>query len=372
MRKSFYVLALAFTFFAACKEENTNLSDGLYAEIETEKGTIITTLEFEKSPVTTANFILLAEGKNPYVNEKYKGKPFFDGLTFHRVESSFMIQGGDPDGNGSGGPGYRFKDEYSDLKFDKSGVLAMANAGPGTNGSQFFITHVPTDFLDGKHSIFGHVIENGMETVKSIERGDVINSIKIIRKGEAAKKFDALKMFTDYVARDQEDQKKRAAIQAENKRIYEEKFKEIKAKKMEEHIALKSTSKKTKTGLQFKIVKKGSGKKPKNGTQVYINYAGYLEDGSLFDSNVASVAKENGAFDPQREMAGVYSPIPFEAGKKEGMIPGFIEGIEQLSFGDKAIIFIPSHLGYGPQGTRNIIPPNANLIFEIELLEKPN
>src|SRR6476661_6864625 len=121
----------------SCKDDQSKLPDGLYAEIETDKGTITTTLEFEKSPVTVANFVLLAEGKNPFVSKEYKGKPFYDGLTFHRVEKSFMIQGGDPVGDGSGGPGYRFRDEFSNLKFDRSGVLAMANAGPGTNGSQF-------------------------------------------------------------------------------------------------------------------------------------------------------------------------------------------------------------------------------------------
>ncbi|RZJ29038.1 MAG: peptidylprolyl isomerase, partial [Flavobacterium sp.] len=123
-------LALIFTLALSCKDDHTALPDGLYAEIDTDKGTITTTLEFEKSPVTVANFLLLAEGKNPFVSKEYKGKPFYDGLTFHRVEKSFMIQGGDPVGDGSGGPGYRFRDEFSNLKFDRSGVLAMANAGP--------------------------------------------------------------------------------------------------------------------------------------------------------------------------------------------------------------------------------------------------
>lgn len=371
-KRIFLFITIITVFFSCKKKENINLPDGLFAEIETNKGTIITTLEFEKAPVTVANFITLAEGKNPYVAAKYKGIPFYDGLKFHRVIPSFMIQGGDPDGDGSGGPGYKFRDEFTDLEFDKPGILAMANAGPGTNGSQFFITHVPTPFLNKKHTIFGHVIQNGMETVNSIEVGDVIKSVTIIRNGEAAKRFDALKVFHDYVATDEENQKKQAISDAENRKIYDEKFKEIKDKKAASLAAIKTTSEKTKTGLQYKIIKKGTGKKPHEGDEIYINYAGFLENGFLFDSNIEAVAKEFGKFDPRRAEAGIYTPIPFQAGRKDGMIPGFIEGIEKLSFGDKAVIFIPAHLGYGPQGAGDIIPPNTNLIFEIELLEAPN
>lgn len=368
--KKLFLLAVIFVLAASCKKETINLPDGLYARIDTDKGTIITELEFKKAPVTVANFVTLAEGKNPFVSKEYKRKRFYDGLTFHRVEKSFMIQGGDPVGDGSGGPGYRFRDEISDLKFDRSGVLAMANAGPATNGSQFFITHVPTPFLDGKHTIFGHVIQDGMETVNSIEVGDVINSVTIIRKGEAAKRFDALKIFTEYVNQDQQTQKKRMAEMEAQRKIYEEKFKAVKAKKAAEFEALKATAQKSRTGLRYKLIKKGNGPRPKTGEQVLLNYVGYLEDGLMFDTNIAQTAKENGRFDPQREVAGIYSPIPFEFGRKDGMIPGFIEGIEKMGYGDKMIVFIPAHLGYGPQGAGGVIPPNANLIFELEMLEK--
>jgi cyclophilin family peptidyl-prolyl cis-trans isomerase len=367
-----FLFVLSIAALVSCKNEHPDLPDGLYAEIETNKGTIVTTLDFENAPVTVANFITLAEGKNPYVSKKYKGKPFYDGLTFHRVMANFMIQGGDPDGDGSGGPGYKFRDEFSDESFDKAGILAMANAGPGTNGSQFFITHLPTPFLNGKHTIFGHVFGKGMETVNSIEVGDIIKSITIIRNGEAAKRFDALKVFNDYVATDEENQRKQAVVDAENKRLYDENFREIKEKKVAELEAIKATAEKTKSGLRYKILKKGSGKKPTPGQEIHINYAGFLENGSMFDSNIEAVARQYGKFDQRRADAGIYTPIPFEAGRKDGMIAGFIEGIEKLSIGDKAVIFIPSNLGYGPQGAGGIIPPNANLIFEIELVNTEN
>ena len=367
MRRTFALVALVMTLFISCKDEHSNLPDGLFAVIETSKGTVITELEFEKAPVTVANFVLLAEGKNPFVSANYKGKPFYDGLTFHRVMADFMIQGGDPDGNGSGGPGYKFKDEISDLKHDKSGTLSMANAGPATNGSQFFITHVPTEFLDGKHTVFGYVVDNGMETVNAIQIGDVIKTITIIRNGEAAKKFDALKIFTNYVSTDQENQKKQAAIDAENQKIYDEKYRAVKAEKMAYLANIKASAEKTASGLRYKIIQKGSGKKPAAGSMVNIHYAGYLENGEMFDSSMEQVAKDFGKYDEQRAAQNGYSPIPFEAGRKDGMIPGFIEGLEKLSYGDKAVIFIPAHLGYGPQGARNVIPPNANLIFEIEI-----
>lgn len=366
MKKVLLLFAICVALIS-CKEENIKLTDGIYAEIETNKGPIVCKLEYEKSPVTVASFVTLAEGKNPFVTKKYKGKPFYDGLNFHRVIAKFMIQGGDPDGDGSGGPGYRFKDEFSDLKFDKSGVLAMANAGPGTNGSQFFITHVPTPFLEGKHTIFGEVIGNGMETVNSIENGDVINSIKIIRKGEAAKRFDALKIFNDYVTTDIENRKKQEAMDAENRRVYEEKYKAIIAQKASELDALKARAAKLKSGLQYTVLKQGNGKKPKTGSQILVNYAGYLDNGKMIDTNIAVLAKANGLYNEQEEVMGVYRPLQLTAGNYKGMFPGFGQALSKLSIGEKAVFFIPSQLAYGPQGAGDVIPPNADLIFEIEL-----
>ena len=370
MKKSFlFALAIIASFYS-CKEENNNLPDGLYAKIETNKGEIIVQLDYEKAPITVANFITLAEGKNEFVtNENIKNRPFYDGLKFHRVIENFMIQGGDPLGTGSGDAGYRFKDEFTDLRFDKGGVLAMANNGPATNSSQFFITHIETPWLDGKHTIFGHVVGNGMEAVNKILQDDYMSKVSIIRNGDAAKKFDAVKVFHDYFAAEAENQKKQAAIDAENKRIFNEKYKTVIDAKIKSFAALKAKATKTKSGLEFVITKKSGGAKPKAGTGIFIHYAGFLENGTLFDSSIESVCKTFGTFDPNRAAQNGYQPIPFQAGKKDGMIPGFIEGIEQLSFGDKAVIFIPSKLGYGEAGAGGVIPPNANIIFEIELLK---
>lgn len=369
MKKNFFLYLVAITTFYACKDEHSALPDGLYADIQTSKGEIIVSLNFEKAPITTANFISLAEGKNTFVSNQFKGKPFYDGLIFHRVIKDFMIQGGDPLGNGSGDTGYKFKDEITDLRFDTGGVLAMANSGPGTNSSQFFITHVATPWLDGKHTIFGAVVENGMTVVNTIQQNDLIKKITIIRKGDAAKKFDAVKVFADFFSHEAENQKKQALIDAENKKVFDAKYKAVQEQKVAYFAALKKTATKTPTGLLFKITSKGKGRKPTTGANVFIHYSGYLERGELFDSSMEVVATAFGKFNQQRADARQYIPIPFQFGRKDGMIPGFIEGLEKLSFGDKAVLFIPSNLAYGAQGAGGVIPPNANIIFEIELLE---
>ena len=242
MKKILITLFFLSTLLNSCtnKVENSDLSDGLYAEIETSKGNITIKLEFEKAPFTVANFVTLAEGKNNYVNSKYKGIHFYDGLTFHRVESNPpMIQGGDPLGSGQGGPGYKFKDEFHpELNHGKAGILSMANSGPNTNGSQFFITTDQTPYLDRKHSVFGEVVE-GLDIVSTIVVGDKINTVKIIRIGDAAKKFDAVRVFKDYFEK-----------QAELQKVIEQ----IKNKKTTEIEIIKTTGTKTKSGLIYKII----------------------------------------------------------------------------------------------------------------------
>jgi len=369
IRRYLLLFSLLTLGISSCKNEHSNLPDGMYAEIETNKGTVVVSLDFEKAPITVANFISLAEGNNTFVSKEYAGKTFYDGLRFHRVIPNFMIQGGDPLGTGSGGAGYVFKDEISSDRFDKAGVLAMANSGPSTNSSQFFITHVPTPWLDGKHTIFGHVVENGMKTVDSIIQDDTIVKISIIRNGVVAKKFDALKVFSNYFTKESDNQKKKAQIDAADKLQYQAKYKVEKEQKVSYFESNKKTAIKTDSGLKYKIISKGKGRKPASGSPIYIHYAGFLEDGEMFDSSIESVCKTFGKFDQRRSDAKQYIPIPFEAGKKDGMIPGFIEGLEKLSFGDKAILFIPSQLAYGAQGAGGVIPPNANIVFEIELLE---
>lgn len=359
---------------------NLKITDGIFANIETNKGTIVVQLEYQKTPVTVANYISLAEGTNTFVtDEKLKGKPFYNGLKFHRVIKDFMIQGGDPIGNGSGGPGYSFKDEFTDLKHSKGGILSMANSGPASNGSQFFITHKDTPWLDGKHTVFGHVTQ-GMDVVNKIEQNDVILKITISRKGALASKFNAVKVFSDYYANkaeeakkqaaiDAENKAKQAAIQAENKRIYLEKYGDFIKEKALYLATTKANTTTTASGLQYVLLQKGTDVKPVDGSTIYFKYAGYFEDGNVFDSNYEEVAKACGQFNQTRADQNGYQAFPFEAGKKTGMIQGIIEGMSLMNLGDKFLLYIPSKLGYGERGN-GPIQPNTNLIFELEITDK--
>lgn len=353
------LIALLFlsTILTSCssKVEKGELPDGLYAFLETSKGDITVKLEYQKVPFTVANFVTLAEGKNNYVNGKYKGIHYYDGLTFHRVEMSPpMCQGGDPTGTGQGGPGYKFKDEFHpELNHGKAGIISMANSGPNTNGSQFFITTDQTSFLDGKHSVFGEVVD-GLDIISTIEVGDIINTVKIIRIGQDAKKFDAVKVFKEYF-------EKQAELEGELETVKAEKVKLIES--------VKATGTKTKSELTYKIIKNGTGKKPTPGTEVFVHYAGYLEDGTLFDTSYENIATQYGTLNIAKKEQNGYTPFPFSYGSKTGLISGFIEGLEKMKFGDKAVLIIPGHLGYGEQGS-GMIPPNATIIFEVELLEK--
>lgn len=358
--------------------------------MKTNRGLIVLQLEYQKAPVTVANFVSLAEGTNPKVSEIYKGKPFYDGLKFHRVIANFMIQGGDPSGNGSGSAGYAFKDEFDpSLVHDKSGILSMANSGPKTNSSQFFITHKETPWLNNKHSVFGHVI-TGINIVNAIVQDDIIENVIIKRVGTEAKKFDATKVFENYYASKAEEDKKQNVIDAENikqkadieagyrkkqalleeeaKKNYMTNFGSVVNKKAEDLKRLKSSAIATASGLSYVVTKKGTDKTPINGSKVFIHYAGYLEDGTLFDSSIEQINKQFGKFDASRSIANGYVPMEATAGSYQ-FIPGFVEGLNLMHFGEKATLFIPSNLGYAERGAGNVIPPNANIIFEIELLE---
>ena len=305
--------------------------DRIYADFYTSKGKITCELEYQKTPITVANFIALAEGKMKN-NRKEIGIPFYDGLNFHRVINDFMIQGGCPDGNGMGNPGYKFTDEFHpELKHNGPGILSMANSGPGTNGSQFFITHKETPWLDNKHSIFGRVV-NGLDKVYLIAQDDKIDSVRIIKVGEKANSFNALQVF-----------------ETEQEKI--KKQKEI-SKKMEAELVnkLKSGMKKTKSGLGYKELNKGTGKvHPKASNTVTVHYTGKLLNGKVFDSSV-----ERG------------TPATFPLNQ---VIPGWTEGVQLMVVGDKFSFLIPSNLAYGERGAGGVIPPNADLIFEVELLE---
>jgi cyclophilin family peptidyl-prolyl cis-trans isomerase len=359
----------AIMVLTSCSQKYENLEDGIYAEIQTNKGDILVMLEYEKTPVTVANFISLAEGKNTMVTDSLrKGKPFYDGLTFHRVIEEFMIQGGDPQGDGSGGPGYKFKDEITDLIHDRGGILSMANSGPATNGSQFFITHKETPWLDGKHTVFGHVVI-GMEVVNSIRQGDKIEKIVILRNGEKAKKFDAVKVFENDF---KEEEARRAAAAEQEKKEKEAflaQFKEAMDAKLAFFEEARKSGTKTESGLIYKITEKGKGKKPAVGSTVYFHYSLFLENGELVQSSHADVSKTFGQFDEQKAAMGGYVPFPFEYGSPTGLIQGFLEGSQKMNLNDKAVFFIPSYIGYGEAGMPPAIPSNANLIFEVEMLE---
>ena len=307
------------------------MQDGLYAKFNTSKGEILVALEYQKTPGTVGNFVALAEG-NMENSAKPQGNPYYNGLKFHRVIPDFMIQGGCPQGTGTGNPGYQFDDEiHADLKHDGPGVLSMANAGPGTNGSQFFITHIETPWLNGKHTVFGKVSE-GQEVVDAIAQGDVIESLDIVRVGAEAESFNAIEAFRVFEG-------------AREKRIAEEK-----AKAEAELENLAAGFNKTKSGLRYQILQEGNGSKAEKGKMVSVHYKGQLADGTVFDSSY----KRN-------------QPIDFALGVGQ-VIPGWDEGIQLLKIGDKARFVIPSDLAYGSRGAGGVIPPNAVLIFDVELM----
>ena len=307
------------------------MQDGLYAKFNTNKGEILVALEYEKTPGTVGNFVALAEG-NLENSVKPQGKPYYDGLKFHRVIPDFMIQGGCPQGTGTGNPGYKFDDEFHpDLKHDAPGVLSMANAGPGTNGSQFFITHVETPWLDNKHTVFGKVVE-GQDVVDAIAQGDKIESLEILRVGDKAENFNAVEAFRTFEgAREKKVAAAKEAARAELDKL---------AAGFDE----------TDSGLRYKILQKGDGKSAEKGNMVSVHYKGQLADGTVFDSSY----KRN-------------QPLDFQVGVGQ-VIPGWDEGICLLNVGDKARLVIPSDLGYGSAGAGGVIPPNATLIFDVELM----
>ena len=308
--------------------------DGLYAVIDTEKGKIVVSLEFKKVPMTVANFVGLVEGE---LNFDSPGENFYEGLMFHRVIDNFMIQGGCPKGDGTGGPGYSFPDEFDpSLRHDGPGVMSMANAGPGTNGSQFFITHVKTPWLNDKHSVFGRVVE-GQEVVNAIEQGDKINDIQIERIGQDAQNFKVTKEIFAQL------------VQEASQKAMERRKNEI--ERVEKEIANRwPKAIKTPSGLQYVVLKEGDGKAhPKYGQKVTVHYTGTLLDGRMFDSSV-----HRG------------EPATFAVGQ---VIDGWNEALQTMSKGEKRTLIIPPELGYGVHGYPGIIPPNSYLIFDVELLD---
>ena len=364
----------------ACKDKYPDLEDGLYAEIITNKGTMVLRLESEKAPITVANFVSLAEGTNTLVDSMHIGKKYYNGLEFHRIIDEFMIQGGDPTGTGSGSPGYKFNNEISeDLLHDKVGTLAMANSGPNTNGSQFYITEAPTPFLDGAYNVFGYIVlgEDVLHTLAGLETtkpGDkpvepvIMEEVNIIRKGKNAKNFDAPSIFKNHFADADKAEKERLAKEEDAEK---ERAGKIEVAAAEMKPALETYEGKSKTlasGLKMFNITKGTGAKPKNGETVMLNYEGYFTDGRLFDSNVKTIEENYGMYNSQKDEAQMYNPMPMPISAEAQMIPGFKEAVNQMQVGDRSFFYLPSHLAYGERGNR-VIPPNTDLIFIIDMVE---
>ncbi len=319
-------------------QQQSNLAPGLYAEMVTNRGTIMLQLEFEKTPMTVINFVGLAEGTIRH--NRAGGGRFYDGLTFHRVIDDFMIQGGDPRGNGTGGPGYQFPDEIvPSLRHDRAGILSMANAGPGTNGSQFFITHGPTPWLDGGHTVFGSVV-TGQNVVRAIRQGDRIQQVRIHRVGRTAEQF-----MTDQAAFDRAQ--RQAAEQARVRQ--EESHREIQG----QITRLFPNAQRDENGIWVQIDQAGRGAVPRNGATVEVHYTGRLINGQVFDTSHNR------------------GPFSFSLGTGR-VIQGWDLTVATMRPGERRTVVLPPELAYGDRGAGGVIPPGAYLIFEIELLRSGN
>ena len=355
----------------ACKSTKyPNLKEGLYADIQTNHGDMLAELYYKATPGTVANFVSLAEGTNTYVADSLKGKRYYDGTKSHRVIKDFMLQAGDRTATGEGDPGYKFADEFVDtLRYTRKGQLGMANSGPATNGSQFFITEVATDWLNFRHTIFGQVIQ-GEDVISKItdeqtskedsrpKNPVIIKKIEIIRVGKDAQKWDAPKVFDAFM--------KEQNAKAQKLESQKEKNLALMAEQEAKAVAQPS-------GIKILKLKEGNGRKPQIGANILVNYAGFLRaTGDLFDTNIAEIAKENDAYDAARAADPQYGYIPYawKYSPEEGLIAGFKEALISMKVGDRVRVFIPSALAYGKEGFGNgVIPPDADLVFEIEIVD---
>ena len=333
----FIVVVFAVTgLVAACSEPYPDLADGLYAELETSKGTMLIELEYEKAPATVTNFVGLAEGTLD--SNQPEGEKFYDGLSFHRVVEDFVVQTGDPSGDGTGGPGYEFPNEIDEsLTHDEAGVVSMANTGPDTNGSQFFITLSATPWLDGRYSVFGKLVE-GQETLESIEEGDTLEAVNIIRKGKGARNFE-----TDQAAFDRRVAELESAREQEQRKTVGQQLQYIEQNWPD--------AKDAGEGMRYVIDREGSGPSPEAGDTVAVHYTGHLLNGMPFEST------------QNRD-----SPVEFEVGEGQ-VIEGWDRTLLDMKVGEQRTVIIPPNLAYGSKGARDVIPPNAFLVFDVELVD---
>ena len=381
---------------SSCQEKYPDLEDGIYAEIITNKGTMLAELYYKDVPVTVANFVALAEGTHPMVSEEYKGKPYYDSITFHRVIDKFMIQGGDPTATGAGDPGYKFAADFSKkYSHNAPGILSMANGGNiNTNGSQFFITEVPIerlDFFDAEgnlkpcdqprvscHSVFGKLVkgldvQDSISNVKVIDPARrnhkpvedvIITDLNIIRVGKDAKFFDAPKVFEEGMPKVEAEFNR---IKQEAKKLAEEKAKLAKEEWLKKNESMDGRRIDSPTGMAMIFTHESNGVKPTPAQKVKIDCAGYFEDGTLFWTTWKEVAEKNGKYDERQDKAGQYAPFTMPYNESAGLVAGFREAMLNMKVGDKARVFIPYYLGYGDSGRAPLIPPKTNLVFDIEI-----
>lgn len=382
MNRIILFLLISVTIISCKPTKYSELKDGLYAEIKTNKGDILLELYADKVPMTVANFVSLAEGTNTRLTDSLKGKNFYEGIIFHRVVNNFVIQGGGFTPSGRKAPGYVFGDEFpknedGDLLYKHKGfgVLSMANGGPKTNNSQFFITHRAIPHLDGKHSVFGKTTVNPnqlktiqtkfkdslkiskaidsvrMSVVNAITQGDTINTVEIIKIGSKANSFDASEVFDRQLRRFSNTEKERKAEELKVEQARYSKYledKKIFLNKMDEP---KST--KTDSGLRILALKKTKGKKVDVDKPLTVNFTLYVADGTRVQSTLDAGMKPFSFTlnDPQRPM-----------------IAGFKEGLLTMREGEKSRLFIPYYIGYG-ENAFGPFPKKADLMFEIEVLK---
>ncbi len=352
----------------SCNDLQSDQQKGLFAKMDTNKGTILLDLHFELAPVTVANFVSLAEGTNTMVDQEFRGKKYYDGLVFHRVVPDFVIQGGDPTGTGRGGPGYNFGDEFHEsLLHDGPGILSMANSGPNTNGSQFFITHTATPHLDSLHSVFGYVIE-GQNIVDTIQQRDTILSVEIIRHGRNAKYFNADEILRKHLEKHEEEKRMAQELKEKKEKEIAEKRKSINAENLAYFKGLMGKTIEAPDGVRYIVTKAGSENSVNDQDVLYIDYALYTTEGELLATSIFETAEKNLLHELNQNPEDTYRPMTVDQSMlQSGFIKGFSAGLTQMNVGDDGVLFIPWQVGYGEDGSPPVVPPRADLIFEVRI-----